>query len=150
MSKNLPQANNIDKVIDVAIYIYHNPGASLDSIAEYEGFTYRQARYYYDACRYLELVDDSRKPTAILSDIIRTKPECVSECVFERVILDDYMGQIFARKCLFPQDDIESYARNILSIFHPELLSYSTVKRRAHVSVLWCDRIMKCIKNNLR
>ena len=50
MKKSLPQANDLDKVIDVMTYIHYHPGCSEKDIADFIGFAVRQARYYVDAC----------------------------------------------------------------------------------------------------
>ena len=65
MKKILPQANDLDKVIDVLTFIHYHPGCSYAEIADYIGFAERQAKYYADACVYLDLVVDGRKPSAV-------------------------------------------------------------------------------------
>jgi len=150
MRRNLPQANNLDHVIDVVTYIYNNPGCSLDDIAEYMGFTYRQARYYFDACRYLELVDDERNPTGLTNDMFKRTPEIITECVYERIMIDELMGQVFAKAFLFPQCDIEKFSQELVSVYHPEIVGTTTFKRRSHVIVLWCERIIKYVTSKHR
>ena len=143
MRKSLPQANDLDHVIDVIAYVYNNPGCTLDDIAEYIGFTYRQARYYFDAARYLDMVDENRMPTGLTKDIYKRMPESITECVYERIITDELMGQVFAKAFLFPSYDIEKFSQELVSIYHPEIVGTTTFKRRSHVIVLWCERIIK-------
>lgn len=145
MSKSLPQANDIDKVVDVTTYVYNNPGCSLDEIAEYIGFTYRQARYYYDACKYLDLIDSSCYPTGLTKEFFKKSPESITECVYERIITDELMGQVFARAFLFPNTDIEKYSQELVSFYHPEIVGQTTFVRRSHIIVLWCNRIIKYV-----
>lgn len=145
MRHSLPQANDLDHVIDVVSYIYNNPGCSLDEIAEYMGFSYRQARYYFDASRYLELVDEEKKPTELTNDIFKRTPESITECVYERIILDEMMGQVFAKAFLFPSYNIEQFSQELVSIYHPEIVGTTTFKRRSHIIVLWCERIIKYV-----
>lgn len=145
MKKILPQANDLDHVIDVVAYINSCPRCSLDDIAEYMGFTYRQARYYFDAARYLDLVDEQRNPTSLTKDIYKRFPESVTECVYERIITDELMGQVFAKAFLFPSCDVEKYSQELVSIYYPEIVGNTTFKRRSHVIVLWCERIIKYV-----
>ena len=145
MTKSLPQANDIDKVVDVITYVINNPGCSLDDIAEYIGFTYRQARYYYDACRYLDLIDTDCQPSGLAKDFFKKSPESITECVYERIITDELMGQVFARAFLFPNSDIEKFSQELVSYYHAEIVSQTTFVRRAHIIVLWCNRIIKYV-----
>jgi hypothetical protein len=142
MSKILPQANDLDKVIDVLIYIHYHPGCNYAEIAEYIGFTERQAKYYVDACEYLELIVGKRRPSAICEDIFKNTPENVTERVYEKIITDNLMGQVFAKIYVLPDTDIDSFARELVSCYHPEIVSASTIERRAHNIVLWCKRII--------
>ena len=138
----LPQANDLDKVIDVMTYIHYHPGCSYDEIADYIGFAKRQAKYYADACVYLNLVDEGVMPYVVCEDIFKNNPQNVKERVYERVILDDLMGQVYARLYVLPDSDIDAFAQTLVSEYHPEIVSSSTFERRAHNIVLWCKRII--------
>ena len=92
MKKLLPQANDLDKVIDVLTYIHYHPGCSYADIADYMGFAERQAKYYTDACVYLDLVVEEHKPSAVCEDIFKDSPQNVTERVYERIITDELMG----------------------------------------------------------
>lgn len=142
MRKSLPQANDLDKVIDVMTYIHYHPGCSEADIANFIGFAVRQARYYVDACRYLGLVEKNRYPSVVCEDIFRSNPHNVTERIFERIITDELMGQVFARAFVLPESDLDDYARELVAFYHPEIASSSTFKRRAHIIVLWCNRII--------
>lgn len=143
MKKILPQANDLDKVIDVMTFIHFHPGCSYQDIANYIGFTERQAKYYTDACIYLDLVDDLRMPTAVCEDIFENSSYSVTERVYERILTDDLLGRVFARAYLLPESDLDTFAQELVSIFHPEIVSSSTFERRTHNIVLWCNRIIK-------
>ncbi len=142
MKKILPQANDLDKVVDVLTYIYYHPGCSYSDIAGYIGFTERQGKYYADACVYLDLVEEGRKPTAVCEDIFKNSPQNVTERVYERIITDELMGQVFARTFVLPETDLDQFAQDLVSYYHPEIASGSTFERRTHNIVLWCKRII--------
>lgn len=142
MKNILPQANDLDKVIDVLTFIYYHPGCSYTEIADYIGFAERQAKYYADACVYLDLVVDGRKPSVVCEDIFKNTPQNVTERVYEKIITDDLMGQVFARTYVMPDSDLDAFAKELVSYYHPEIASSSTFERRTHNIVLWCKRII--------
>ena len=142
MKKLLPQANDLDKVIDVLTFIHYHPGCSYSEIADYIGFAERQAKYYADACVYLDLVEDGRKPSAVCEDIFKNTPQNVTERVYEKIITDDLMGQVFARTYVMPDSDLDAFSKELVSYYHPEIASSSTFERRTHNIVLWCKRII--------
>ncbi len=145
MKKLLPQANDLNKVIDVMTFIHYHPGCSYAEIADYIGFAERQAKYYADACVYLDLVNEDRKPSAVCEDIFNNSPQYVTERVYERIITDELMGQVFARAYVLPESDLDGFAQQLVSFYHPEIASGSTFERRTHNIVLWCKRIIKCM-----
>ncbi len=142
MKKILPQANDLDKVIDVMTYIHYHPGCGYNDIANYLGFAERQAKYYTDACVYLDLVIEDRKPSRICEDIFKNSSENITERVYERIITDELMGQVFARAFVLPDSDLDTFAQELVSYYHPEIISSSTIERRARNIVLWCKRII--------
>ena len=142
MKNILPQANDLDKVIDVLTFIYYHPGCSYTEIADYIGFAERQAKYYANACVYLDLVVDGRKPSVVCEDIFKNTPQNVTERVYEKIITDDLMGQVFARTYVMPDSDLDAFAKELVSYYHPEIASSSTFERRTHNIVLWCKRII--------
>lgn len=142
MKKLLPQANDLDKVIDVLTFIYYHPGRSYVNIADYIGFSVRQAKYYVDACFYLDLVVDGLKPSVVCEDIFRNTPRNVMAKGYEKIITDDLMGQILARTYVMPDSGLDAFAKELVSYYHPEIDSSSTFERRTHNIVLWCKRII--------
>lgn len=145
---SLPQANNLDTVIDVASYLYGFPGSSMEQVAEYIGFTRRQAQYYTFACEYLGLIDENCMPTTLCNRIMAKGGLNKTEGVYECVLNDEVMGRVFARLALFPECDIDQYALSIASIYFPELAENSTLVRRCHGIVLWCKKILEYITMN--
>ena len=81
-------------------------------------------------------------PSVVCEDIFKNNPQNVKERVYERVILDDLMGQVYARLYVLPDSDIDAFAQTLVSEYHPEIVSSSTFERRAHNIVLWCKRII--------
>lgn len=142
MKKLLPQANDLDKVIDVMTYIHFHPCCSYLDIANFIGFAERQAKYYTDACIYLDLVIEDRKPSVICEDIFKNSPQNITERVYERIITDELMGQVFARAYVLPDSDLDSFVQELVSYYHPEIVSSSTFERRTRNIVLWCKRII--------
>lgn len=62
MKKILIQANNLDRVIDIFMYIYLHQGCSKQDIADYCSFSLRQVDYYVNACKYLDLLNSDWSP----------------------------------------------------------------------------------------
>ena len=85
MGKILIQANNLDMVIDTFMYIYMHPGCNKQDLADYCGFTLRQADYYTNACKYLDLINNDWSPTNLAIDIFENNPAEVTERILSRV-----------------------------------------------------------------
>ena len=138
----LPQANSIEKVMDVVSFVYHNPKSSIEDIAEYIGFTVRQALYYRDAARYFGLIDGQMSPTSKCADIMSNGGIHFTEGFYECVIKDELFGAVFTKYALFPECDIDKYALDVASIYYPDLATSSTLARRSHAMVLWAKKIL--------
>jgi len=144
MGKILIQANNLDMVIDVFMYIYHHQGCRKQEISDYCGFTLRQVDYYVNACKYLDLIDDDWSPTSLAKDIFENNPAEVTERVFERIISDYYIGQIFARIYVFPNENHLTYAIELTKEYFPGY-SEAVYERRVNNIIKWCKRIIETI-----
>ena len=144
MKKLLIQANNLQTVIDVFIFIYQTPGCTKALVAKHIGFTLRQADYYTNACLYLGLIDESMKPTPLAHDIFENSSSCIKERIYECIISDDLIAKIFARRLLQPQSDIFSFAETIVKDNYPGY-SETVYKRRIDNIIVWCDTIIKSI-----
>lgn len=145
MKKILIQANNLDTVVDVFMYIYMHPGCSQQDIADYIGFSLRQVAYYVGACKYLDLINDDWSKTSLAIDIFTNHPAEVRDRVYARIISDDVMGQIFARMILFPEDSHNEYAEDVVKDYFPGY-SDAVYARRADNIVKWCRKIISYIK----
>ena len=97
-------------VIDTFMYIYMHPECNKQELADYCGFTLRQADYYTNACKYLDLINDDWSKTSLAIDIFTNNPAEISERVYARIISDELMGQIFARIYVLPNEDPSTFA----------------------------------------
>ena len=145
MGKILIQANNLDTVIDTFMYLYIHPDCKKEDLAEYCGFTLRQADYYTNACKYLDLLDDAGKPTPLAMDIFHKHPAQITERVYERIIGDELMGKIFARMIALPDEEIKEFAEDITKEYFPGY-SETVYERRSDNIVKWCRKIIKDLK----
>ena len=148
-SKTMIQANSLDKLIDVFTYCYLNPNCKPQDISDFLGFSPRQADYYVSACRYLDLLDNKRKPTALAYRIFDEHKAEVREMVFAQIISDETISRIFARLYLLPQSDILAYAKTLLTEEFPGY-SKAVYERRADNLVKWCERIIKYHNETIR
>lgn len=142
--KLLPQANSLDTVIRVFVYISVMDGCSLDDIAGFCNFEQRQASYYLNACYYLDLVDETGNITPFGQSIIDNY-EFPQPAIYERIINDDVIGKIFSHMLVFPKDDQNRYAIEYLTPLFPEY-GDAVIKRRASTLRSWCEDILKAIK----
>ena len=142
MGKILIQANNLDMVIDTFMYIYMHPDCSKQELADYCGFTLRQADYYTNACKYLDLINDDWSKTSLAIDIFTNNPAEISERVYARIISDELMGQIFARIYVLPNEDPSTFALELTKEYYPGY-SDAVYERRSDNIVKWCRRIIE-------
>lgn len=141
MKKTLIQANDLEKVIDIFTFVYFRPKCTKIDVAEYCGFTLRQADYYLNACEYLDLLNKDLTPTFFAKSIFEENNAQVKECVYERIIIDEMFGKVFARILLFPSSDPMMYALSLVRDNYPEYKD-SVAERRASIMVLWCNKIL--------
>ena len=142
MGKLLIQANNLDTVIDTFMYIYMHPDCTKQDLADYCGFTLRQADYYTNACKYLDLINDDWSKTPLAIDIFTNNSAEITERVYARIISDELMGQIFARLYVLPDEDPSDFAMEITKKFFPGY-SETVYERRSDNIVKWCKRIIE-------
>lgn len=142
MGKILIQANNLDMVIDTFMYIYLHPNCTKQELANYCGFTLRQADYYTNACKYLDLIDNNLRKTPLATDIFTNNPAEITERVYARIISDELIGQIFARIYVFPCENSLPFAIELAKEYFPGY-SDTVYKRRADNIVKWCKRIIE-------
>lgn len=142
MGRLLIQANNLDMVIDTFMYIYMHPECSKQELADYCGFTLRQADYYTNACKYLDLINDDWSKTPLAIDIFTNNPAEISERVYARIISDELMGQIFARIYVLPNEDPSTFALELTKEYYPGY-SEAVYERRSDNIIKWCSRIIE-------
>ena len=142
MKKILIQANNLDMVIDTFMYIYSHPNCNKQELADYCGITLRQVDYYTNACKYLDLIDDDWAMTPLAKDIFAKNPAEVTERVYERIITDELMGQIFARIYMFQNEDHSEFALELVKQYYPGY-SDTVYERRSDNIIKWCKKIIK-------
>lgn len=142
MGKILIQANNLDTVIDTFMYIYMHPDCTKQELADYCGFTLRQADYYTNACKYLDLINDDWSKTSLAVDIFTNNPAEISERVYARIISDELMGQIFARIYVLPHENHSTFAMELVKEYYPGY-SDAVYERRSDNIVKWCRRIIE-------
>lgn len=141
MKKILIQANNLDTVIDVFMYIYLHPKCKKQEIANYCGFTPRQVDYYVNACKYLDLLNYDWSPTSLAIHMFETRPAEITECVYERIINDELMGQIYKMMVESPTVNHLEFAKELVMDYFPGL-SEAVYVRRSDNIVKWCKKII--------
>lgn len=140
MKKILPQANNLDTLINVFIYFCNKKNCTLQDIANFCNFDVRQASYYLNACLYLDLVDEKQNLTEFGNKVL-TLPNKIREQIYARIINDKLIGKVFARILLFPEDNIKNFTIDLLSEHYPEY-SEAVIKRRTSTIINWCKDII--------
>ena len=141
MKTILIQANNLDTVIDVFIYISTNQGCSKQDVADFCGFSLRQVDYYANACVYLGLLSEDWKKTDLANDIFENNPAEVTERVYAEIISDELMGKIFSRVYTLPNADHSEYAKKMTMELFPGY-SDAVYERRSDNIIKWCKRII--------
>ena len=140
MNKLLPQANKLDTVIKVFVYACNKINCTQNDIATFCGFEPRQAAYYLNACYYLGLINEDGSVSELGEEIL-ANPSNVKLRVYELIINDPLIGEIFAHKFLFPSDDNKEFAIEWLKKNFPEY-SDAVIERRASTLLNWCDEIL--------
>lgn len=141
MGKILIQANNLDMVIDTFMYIYMHPGCNKQNLSDYCGFTLRQADYYTNACKYLDLINNDWSPTNLAIDIFENNPAEVTERVYKRIIEDEIIGQVYRRMINDPNSNISDFANKLVMEYYPGF-SNAVYSRRSDNMVKWCKKII--------
>lgn len=142
MKKLLIQANNLDTVVDVFMYIYQHQGCGKQDIADYCGFSLRQVDYYTNACKYLDLLNSDWTPTLFAKDIFDNYPAEVTDRVYKRIIEDELIGQIYKKLAEAPDENISEFAKYLVMDYFPGY-SDAVYERRSDNLVKWCRKIMK-------
>lgn len=144
MKKLLPQANSLETLIKVFVYVSVMEECSLADIASFCNFEQRQASYYLNACYYLDLVDENGNVTDF-GRTIMDKYEAPQTAIYERIIIDPVIGKIFSHMLLFPNEDQNLFAINLLTPLYPEY-GDAVIRRRASTLRSWCEDIIYIIR----
>ena len=145
MKKTLIQANNLDTVIDIFMYIHYHPKCTYKELAEYCGFTSRQVAYYTNACKYLDLINEDWSLTDLGKDIFENSPAEVTERVYQRIIDDEMMGQVYSFLIDNPDGDVSEFAKDLVMEYFPSF-SNAVYDRRSDNIVKWCKKIINYYK----
>lgn len=145
MKKILIQANNLDRVIDIFMYIYLHQGCSKQDIANYCSFSLRQVDYYVNACKYLDLLNSDWSPTVLAKDIFENTPAEVTERVYQRIIEDEFMGKIYSVVKANPDVNHSKFAMDLVMEQFPGF-SDAVYRRRSDNIVKWCKKITSYLK----
>lgn len=146
MAKLLIQANNLDTVIDVFMYIYLHPNCKKQDIADYCGFSIRQVDYYTNACKYLDLINSDWSPTKLAIDIFENTPAEITDRVYHRIITDEVVGQIYERVIANPEEYPKDFAKELVMEYFPGY-SDAVYDRRSDNMIKWCKKISKYLNN---
>lgn len=147
MKKILIQANNLDMVIDVFMYIYLHSDCSKKDLADYCGFSLRQVDYYTNACKYLDLINQDWSITELGKDIFENSPTEIKERIYQRIAEDSLMGPIYQKMAAEPTSDHHEFARHLVEENYPGL-SDAVYNRRSDNIIKWCKKIISYTQNN--
>lgn len=139
MKKLLPQANSLNTVIDVFIYVSTMNKWTLNDVADFCKFDVRQSSYYINACHYLSLLNDD----GTLSEdgkIIIANPSNIKEKVYQRVISDALVSKIFARLLVEGENGLKDFTVQTIKEGYPEY-SDAVIERRSSTLINWCIEI---------
>lgn len=145
MKKLLPQANSLNRVIDVFIYYGCRKDCSIQDIAAFCQFEPRQAQYYLNAAVYLDLLDESLQVTDFGKRMLENSAD-IKRSIYARIIADEVIGKIFAHMLLYPQEDPKEYGVDYLSALFPEY-GEAVILRRLSTLVTWCKEVIDYVNS---
>jgi hypothetical protein len=145
-----PQADDFEKVINIVELIYSGV-TSKEDFADYFSFDKRQADYYYNAAKYLELVEDNKKGIFLteFGDRVASATRIKRHKLLARAILSRGVFNDVFRRLL---DGLSLDTAGITGIMrkHRVLESESDAmfKRRAQTIIAWCRWIQRTLQKN--
>lgn len=140
MKKLLPQANTLATVVRTFKLIANTKDCKLNDIAEFNKFELRQAAYYSNACLFLGLIDEGLKLTPLGEEIMR-EPKQAKVRIYEQIIKDELIGQIFAKTVLYPKEIAINEGKEIVRENYPEY-GEAVIDRRTKCLIGWCEEII--------
>lgn len=144
MKKLLPQANTLSTVIRTFKFIGNTMNCTLNDIADFNKFEIRQASYYSNACYYLDLIDENLKLTSLGEDIMQ-EPKLAKVRVYELIIKNELIGQIFAKTALYSKSSAVLECKELVKKYYPEY-GEAVIDRRTQCLIGWCEEILDYIK----
>lgn len=149
MKKLLPQANTLSTVIRTFKFIGNTKDCTLNDIADFNKFEVRQASYYTNACFFLDLIDEDLKLTPLGEDIMQ-EPKRAKARIYEQIIKNELIGQIFAKTALYSKRTAIKDSKELVKECYPDY-GEAVVDRRTKCLIGWCEEILDYIKtqNNL-
>lgn len=129
-----PQADDIEKIITVGELAYARLLSNKLELVERFSFVPRQADYYYNAARYIGLLNDDLTPTDLLTDLMQVEPNKRRYKIIRHILSLAPIHQAFAdcQRSGFTREVIaESLRRNVPGI------SGTTIGRRATTVFAW-------------
>ena len=144
MKKLLPQANDLEKVVNVFIYTLTKTNCTKKDIADFCNFELRQADYYLGACIYLNLIDEKMHATELGGEIYKSRTR-IKEQIYKQIIINPFVGKIFAYRLFSSHDEAKEYAHQIAYEEYPDY-SFSVLNRRSEALLGWCEEIIGYLK----
>lgn len=148
MERILPQANSFDTIVKVFMFAGMKTDYTKADIAQFCQFDIRQSDYYLSACIYFGLFDKHGQLTEVGKDIIQNDIVHCKERLYERVILDELTGKVFAHMLLFQKDKSEAkaFAKNLVDQIYPQYSDAVNIRRSSCI-VGWCEEILDYLSN---
>ena len=147
MKKLLPQANTLATVIRTFKLIGNINDCSLDDIAEFNQFDKRQAAYYSNACYFLDLIDNGLHLTPLGEEIME-EPKKVKIRVYELIIEHELLGQLFAKRALYPKSIAVRESKQLVRSLYPDY-GEAVIDRRTRCLIGWCEEIIEYMKGGV-
>lgn len=144
MKKLLPQANTLATVIRTFKLIGNTMNCSLDDIADFNKFDIRQASYYSNACLFLDLIDENLHLTPLGEDIMQ-EPRRAKIRIYELIIKNELIGQLFAKTALYPKRTAVKEGKELVRARYPEY-GEAVIDRRTKCLIGWCEEIIDYMK----
>lgn len=146
MKKLLPQANTLATVIRTFKLIGNTMNCCLKDIAEFNKFDVRQAAYYSNACYFLDLIDENLRLTPLGEEIMQDSRRAKIR-IYELIIKNELIGQIFAKTALYPKRTAVKEGKELVKTLYPEY-GEAVIDRRTKCLIGWCEEIIEHIKNH--
>ena len=152
-----PQADSIERVINLCELIFQNGGMSAGKITENYDFDPRQTNYYTDAARYLKFIKKEKKEGRIVFKLTKKGKEIFKSPVNQRQlkfaaqilehgIFQNVLNSIFEKNRPLKKPEIVKLMK--MATLH-KIDSDSTYERRASTISSWVNWIINLIDEPL-